>query len=465
MKRKNFIRFLLSGLSGVYFFDKIFAVNSSNKKNNTVKPPHVIVILMDDVSATEFGCYGNLQHQTPAIDAMAKEGVLFKTAWATPICMPTRVMLLTGKYGFRTNWYENADVSALTPKPHELHRIIGKSNTLISKYFKEAGYQTLISGKLQLDGDVQQDFSFDHSCLWQDYVGFDGEKEPHGNASRYWHPAIVQNGQPLPTTSDDFGPDIFNDFVIEKITTATQPVFAYYAMVLPHSMRGGHYADVPELDEKGEKTRNRIAGSLQSNVEYLDILIGKLFRKLKEAHQLENTVIILTSDNGSGKYAKAQVSKEIGQRVPFIVYAPPLYISKPHTSENLVSVADILPACCEIANIPLRKNEKIDGISFAAVLNNKDNSEGGRNYLFSYYKDKRMLRTKEWILDGVGNYYRCTYIANSTESVYKKVSPTKNSKKLNIVKKYFSKLLDDLPAPTPEFMEARQKTSATPTKQ
>ena len=63
------------------------------------KPPYTfVVILADDPSVGELGCYGHPSHKTPNLDRLAKEGMRFKTAWSTPLCTPTRVMLLTGKY-------------------------------------------------------------------------------------------------------------------------------------------------------------------------------------------------------------------------------------------------------------------------------------------------------------------------------------------------------------------------------
>src|SRR5512139_3724283 len=66
---------------------------------------NVIVILADDLGARDLGCYGHRQHRTPHLDALAREGVRFETCYATPLCSPSRVELLSGRYAFRTGWY------------------------------------------------------------------------------------------------------------------------------------------------------------------------------------------------------------------------------------------------------------------------------------------------------------------------------------------------------------------------
>ncbi len=73
----------------------------------TGRNPNLVVIMADDCSAREFGCYGQLDHRTPHIDRMAREGVKFETRWCTPIRSPARAQMMTGKYGFRTRWFHN----------------------------------------------------------------------------------------------------------------------------------------------------------------------------------------------------------------------------------------------------------------------------------------------------------------------------------------------------------------------
>src|SRR5215204_521415 len=71
----------------------------------TTRPYNVVVILADDLGANELACYGNTSNRTPNLDRLASEGTRFNTCWATPLCTPTRVMLMTGQYATRTGYY------------------------------------------------------------------------------------------------------------------------------------------------------------------------------------------------------------------------------------------------------------------------------------------------------------------------------------------------------------------------
>src|SRR5262249_28934594 len=80
----------------------------SNRPMKAAEPSsryNFVVILADDLGAAELACYGNHDHQTPHLDRLAHEGMRFRTCYSTPICSPSRVMLMTGRYGFRTGWY------------------------------------------------------------------------------------------------------------------------------------------------------------------------------------------------------------------------------------------------------------------------------------------------------------------------------------------------------------------------
>ena len=69
--------------------------------------PNFLIIMVDDISPSEFGCYGNVDYATPNVDALANEGVFFNMAWATPMCSPTRALLTTGRYPTRTGVWHN----------------------------------------------------------------------------------------------------------------------------------------------------------------------------------------------------------------------------------------------------------------------------------------------------------------------------------------------------------------------
>ncbi len=241
-------------------------------------PPNIILILLDDVSAKELSVYGNSNINTPTIDKMADNGVVFKTAWSQPVCGPTRATLLTAKYAHKNGHYSNR----ITPDGslHSSHYTMGTA-------MKEAGYRTGFFGKQHIDRQMNpSDFGFDHYVICKYWEGYDGPSQGRGSendragnmygAEWYWHPAILANGQGVPTTPQDFGPSIEADSLLSFIgEKSDQPFFAYWPTNLPHhefdpKTEKWIRPDVPEYDADGNMTGNRVKGSMKSNIEYVD---------------------------------------------------------------------------------------------------------------------------------------------------------------------------------------------------
>ncbi len=251
-------------------------------------PPNVILILADDLGAKELGCYGNKQHQTPNLDRMAAEGMRFETHYAMPLCTPTRVCLMTGQYGFH-NGFLGMSNAAFIPLKDDPKGQIGNHFTH-ADLMKSAGYKTAQVGKWQLSGVIPtlvRDAGFDEYRMWAyehnlpPGITHDGKEKGDKN-SRYWHPSIVQNGEYLPTKPEDYGPDLFNDFVIDFAKRhKSDPFFIYYTSVLTHSP----HLETPDPANPGK----RWPAGFKSNLEYLDHLMGKLFTSLKSEGLDENT--------------------------------------------------------------------------------------------------------------------------------------------------------------------------------
>ncbi|MEM1296190.1 MAG: sulfatase-like hydrolase/transferase, partial [Verrucomicrobiota bacterium] len=108
--------------------------------------PNILVIMADDLGAENLACYGNTIYATPHLDRMAEEGALFENAYASPVCTPTRVMILTGLYPNRTGFLERLDSPS---DPENTNRLPVHLETFGS-VFKEAGYVTAIAGKWHL---------------------------------------------------------------------------------------------------------------------------------------------------------------------------------------------------------------------------------------------------------------------------------------------------------------------------
>ena len=115
------------------------------------QPPNIVLIMADDLGAENLACYGNTVHATPHLDRMAREGALFNNAYASPVCTPTRAMIMTGLYPNRSGFLERLDSKADVNKTNRLPVHLKTFGHL----FQEAGYATAIAGKWHL-GNFQK---------------------------------------------------------------------------------------------------------------------------------------------------------------------------------------------------------------------------------------------------------------------------------------------------------------------
>jgi len=460
--RRDFLKKCASLAAGPATLGRIIpAFGGSLLSNRTLElsisaeRPNFIVIMADDLSAREFSCYGNTEHHTPNIDKLAETGVMFKTCWCTPICSPTRAEIMTGRYGFRTGWYHNNMKPAAGQKGYNL----SQDNLIFAQVLKNAGYATAICGKWQLRGTETQ-YGFDEWCMWRATEEFDGPIEPPegnlpGRAARYWHPAIVRNGEQMDTDDDDYGPDIFTDFALNFAARHKDgPFLVYYPMVLIHKTwdfdneRMGYVAP-PQLDENGQKTGNKGQPSLKGNVEYMDHLIGRVAKVLEDMGIRDNTIIMVLGDNGTSGYGKGKTDQEKGPRVPGVVNCPGI-VEAIGPSDAIVDFSDIMATLLDMAGTRLPSGYVIDGHSFAPILRKESlglrrEKQQTREWIFSYLKAARFLRDQRWLLDGNGRFWDCGDLR--AEQGYVDVTNSQDPEVL-AARQRFEQILEELPAPT-----------------
>ncbi len=372
--------------------------------------PNIIFVLADDVSAKDLRCYNEHGVVLPTIGKMAKEGVMFQTAWAAPVCGPSRAILQTGKYPFKQGYFENYVEPDIPLWKNPRHQLVGQ-------ILKQSGYVNAWYGKIHFGG-TPVNYGFDEYCTTQWWNGYDGpfqspEKTTAGmySVSWYWHPGLLENGKGLPTGPEDFGPQIESERILDFITRhKDQPFFVYWPSNLPHmAHRGGtpmngdwFYPDVPVCDAGGTPTGGRIPGSLASNMKFLDDKLALIVRRLEELDILDNTIIFVAGDNGTPGYGKGKFESEVAPHVPFVVWAPEL-IKRRGTSPVLVDFSDILPTLAELAGAEIPQD--VNGKSFAPYL--KGQRFEPREWVFMQFNNARWLRDDRWLLDGYGRFYDC----------------------------------------------------------
>ncbi len=446
MNRRHFLKATLGGMAALAAGHPLAA----RAQSPAGRPLNFLVILADDLGAKELACYGHPTHKTPNLDRLAETGVRFETAYTAPICHPTRVMILTGQYGCHNGVYNFAGRRG-GPQPDDPAEDIGQNHITFAEVLKERGYATALAGKWQLSGrqpTLIHDCGFDEYCVWAylnylpEGVKHTGAWEGEGKPARYWHPSIVKDGEYVSTTPEDYGPNIFTDFLIDFARRhKDEPMLLYYPMCLTH----GPHNRTPDNIEADDADYRDIKKVYGGTVEYMDKLVGRLVAALDEMGLRENTVILFTGDNGTGGEGKGQPT-ELGARVPLIVNAPGIVKARGATKE-LSDLSDVMPTLADFAGAEMPKDRPIDGRSLAPFLRGETDST--REWIFAFIADRRMLRTKRWLLEDnsplhYGRLYDCGESRNG--SGYKDVT---NSDAPEVIeaRAYFDELLQGLPAP------------------
>tara|TARA_B110000003_G_scaffold54651_1_gene54570 strand:+ start:954 stop:2246 length:1293 start_codon:yes stop_codon:yes gene_type:complete len=369
--------------------------------------PNIVLILADDVGCEPIGAYGGERWKTPNIDALAWGGMRFDHCYSMPVCHPSRLALLTGKYPFRlkSGW-------GSFPKTEE-------KNT-IAQVLRRAGYATAVAGKWQLvlmktDKQHPDRLGFDEWSLFGWHEG-----------ARYHDPMIYQNGKLRTELKARYGPDIYVDFLgefMEKNSEAGKPFFAFYSMALAHDVTNDLKWQVPYAPGK-DRWMNY--GEM---VESMDAMVGRLVNKLDALNLRENTLILFSGDNGTASKSKlrhrkgSQYEKEqvysiqnnkripggkgsllnIGTHVPLIANWQNT-VAAGSQSQALVDFSDWLPTFAELAKAELPGGQ-LDGKSFVPALLGQS-QKNLRKFSFAESKNgKGWVRTQQHKLYNNGKFF------------------------------------------------------------
>ena len=283
--------------------------------------PNIVFIMVDDLGPEWVSSYGGEGIDTPNIDELARRGMSFDNAYSMPQCTPTRATLLTGQYPFRHGWVNHWDVPRWGAGCH----YDPDRNVTFARQLEEVGYKTGIAGKWQInDFRVQPNVLRRHGFQeWSLWTGYESLNPP--SAERYWDPYVFSNLHPSKTYEGKFGPDVYNDFVLEFFERHhDEPMLLYYPMALTHGPLV-HTPHEPFAESKYDRHK--------AMVRYTDYLVGKVMKKLEDLGVWDNTYVIFTTDNGTsggingrmnGRSVRGGKAKltENGPRQPFIVTGP-----------------------------------------------------------------------------------------------------------------------------------------------
>lgn len=354
--------------------------------------PNIVLIMADDLGYETIGANGGQSYKTPNLDQLAAGGIRFENCFVQPLCTPTRVELMTGRYNVRN--YVNFGT-------------LPRTETTFGNLLKKTGYATAICGKWQLgrETDAPQHFGFDESCLWQH------TRRP----PRYANPGLEYNGVEKDFTNGEYGPDLVQTFALEFIAkNKARPFFLYYPMMLTHDP----YQPTPDSKEWDPKTTGEQAMQNKKHfadmVEYMDKQVGQLVAKLDELKLRDNTLVIFLGDNGTGRgvtslYKNADYdggkgsTTARGMHVPFIA-SWPAAMKKPAVNSDLIGPSDFLPTICTAAGAEIPEN--VDGVSFLPQLKGEKGTP--RDWLYSWYSPRQNenLTVREAAFDAGHKLYR-----------------------------------------------------------
>jgi len=350
-------------------------------------------------------CYGSSFYETPILDRLAAEGMRFTDAYAAcPVCSPTRASLLTGKYPATvgvTDWIDTRKRThpargRLVDAPYIDHLPLEEFS--LARALKAGGYATWHVGKWHLGGPpyYPEQHGFDIN------IGVCERGSPYQGYFSPWHIPVLPAGQPSEYLTDHitaqairliqskpgapFFLNLWHYAVHTPIQAKPDDVRKYEAKAKAMGL------DQVKAFEEGEffpcehKKHLRVTRRLvQSDpayaamIENLDWNIGRVLRALDESGQADNTIVIFTSDNGglatseSSPTCNAPLSEgkgwlyEGGTREPLIVKWPG--VTRPGSVCDVpVTTPDFYPTLLEMAGLPLRPAQHVDGESLAPLL-------------------------------------------------------------------------------------------------
>ena len=408
--RRKFLKTILGGVAAASLGRGAFPQAVAGDK----KSLNFVFLLIDDFGWMDFGANNpNCFYETPNIDRLARSGINFTNGYAAnPVCSPTRYSIMTGKYPSRvdaTNFFSGRRSGRFNPA--ELNDIMSLSEVTLPEALKEQGYKTAFAGKWHLGPDER---------YWPENQGFDvniggwAVGSPRGGYfAPFDNPRLGEypNGSHLPKVLTDESLAILDQY-------KDKPFLLYLAYYSVHTPLQGREDLIAKYQAKREKllaedetefgpeeqvwpgAKERRVRTRQCHavygamVEAMDEQIGRVLNKLEELDIADNTVVILMSDNGGLSTSEGSPTSNLplrggkgwlyegGIREPFLIRWPG--VTKPGSRCDVPVVStDFYPTILEMAGLPPRSSQHLDGVSLVPLLKGRRNVD--RDAVYWHY--------------------------------------------------------------------------------
>ena len=389
----------------------------------TARKPNIILILADDYGIDGVGCYGSDTFKTPNIDALARTGLKFDICYSAPLCGPTRCLINTGRYAFRTGGLMNGSWAAGG------NGAKSKDEFPIAKMLKQAGYATCSSGKWRQVGETPGDWGFDEWLTDPTAGGY------------YWKNSYTKNGKEIQTDKEIYYPDVAREFALDFIRRHKDgPFYLYYPTHLVH----GPILRTPDSKQPGAKDGKVFYAD---NVAYLDKEVGQIVAEVDRLGIRENTLILFTGDNGTAGQSRTIGGRQInghkgtmqegGARVPLIASwkgATP----EGKVCEDMTDFSDFYATFAELAGANMPTGLTFDGHSFAPQL--RGQAGASREWIYVQLGRNYYVREKNWKLNQAG----ALFDMKDAPFVEKEVAPGSEDVQAAAARKRLQAILDKL---------------------
>ena len=384
---------------------------------------NIVLFLIDDLGYRDVGAYNpDTFYETPNIDALARGGMRFTDGYAaSPVCSPTRYSIMTGRYPSRvdaTDWFTGRRVERFAPAP--LRDRMPLEEVTVAEALRSAGYATFFVGKWHLGPD--QDW-------WPEAQGFDVNVGGHHRGSppgpgRYF----------APWDNPRLAADAPGEFLTDRLAAETadfvrsragEPFFAVMSLYSVHIPLMAPADLVAKYEEKARATaeswaegpefleeeqvwptdaprRVRVVQShpvYAAMVESMDRAVGRVLDALDESGLAERTAVFFVSDNGGLSTAEGLPTSNLplrggkgwlyegGIRVPFLARVPG-FTAPGSVSPVPVLTTDLYPTILELAGLPARPAQHLDGVSLLPAFRGGSLPERALYWHYPHYSNQ-----------------------------------------------------------------------------
>ena len=409
VSRRGFLRAALGAGAAAALGRGLLAAAADSGSAQSARPPNIVLIVADDLGWCELGSYGQMKIRTPHLDKLAAEGMRFTRHYSgSPVCAPSRCVLMTGKHPGHASIRDNREVKPEGQQP------VPAGEVTLAEVLKQRGYVCGAFGKWGLGPVGSTGDPLKHG--FERFFGYNCQRHAHSYYPSYlWDNdkrIELDNKPPAPgggqlTASEDpkvpasyakykgadYAPKRIADQLLAFIRdNRERPFFAYYPTIIPHLALQvpdeelkpylGQWEEKP-FDGKGGYTPHPTPrAAYAAMISYLDKQVGRAMALLEELGVAKDTIVVFTSDNGAtylrdvdfkffqsvGPLRGLKGSMyEGGIRVPAIVRWPGR-IKPGATSGRITGFEDWMPTLLELIGQADALPDKADGLSFAPTL-------------------------------------------------------------------------------------------------